>query len=102
MSLINGKTNTVTDTIKVGESPWAISVNPSTNMVYVANFYGDTVSARCGNVVENVLRQSHEYEFSLQPLVVRRVHTRFGGVVYSFAISFISTDRGAIGYYVRL
>ena len=37
VSVIDGKTNTVTATVPVGHLPADISVNPSTNMVYVAN-----------------------------------------------------------------
>src|SRR5215469_16832260 len=37
VSVIDGKTNTVKDTIQVGTSPEGISVNPSTNIAYVAN-----------------------------------------------------------------
>jgi len=34
----------VTATIKVGTTPYAVSVNPSTNTAYVANFYENSVS----------------------------------------------------------
>jgi YVTN family beta-propeller protein len=34
----------VTATIPVGKNPTAVSVNPSTNIAYVANFDEDTVS----------------------------------------------------------
>ena len=38
VSVIDGKTNSVTSNIKVGTSPSAVSVNPSTNIVYVTNY----------------------------------------------------------------
>jgi YVTN family beta-propeller protein len=44
VSVIDGKTNTVTGNINVGNSPTGISVNPNTNMVYVANVLDGTVS----------------------------------------------------------
>jgi YVTN family beta-propeller protein len=37
VSVIDGKTNNVITDIKVGRDPSAVSVNPSTNIVYVAN-----------------------------------------------------------------
>jgi YVTN family beta-propeller protein len=44
VSVIDGKTNTVTATIPVGQYPSAVSVNPSTNIIYVANHGDNTVS----------------------------------------------------------
>jgi len=35
VSVIDGKTNSVTDTIPLGNNPSSIAVNPSTNLVYV-------------------------------------------------------------------
>ena len=37
MSVINGRTNKVTATVRVGISPWGVAVNPQTDTVYVAN-----------------------------------------------------------------
>jgi YVTN family beta-propeller protein len=36
-------------TITVGTSPQGVAVNPSTNTVYVANFYGNTLSVIAGS-----------------------------------------------------
>jgi DNA-binding beta-propeller fold protein YncE len=36
VSVINGKTNRVAINIRAGTFPYAVSVNPSTDMVYVA------------------------------------------------------------------
>ena len=44
-----GKTNKVIDTIIVGMSPQAVSVNPSTNMANVPNYGDNTVSVIDGN-----------------------------------------------------
>jgi YVTN family beta-propeller protein len=50
VSVIDGKTNTVTANIIVGTincgffRPLGVSVNPSTNIIYVANFQDNTVS----------------------------------------------------------
>lgn len=43
--------------VKVGESPWAISINPSTNKIYVTNFGNDSVSVIDGKtdtVIRNI------------------------------------------------
>lgn len=37
MTGIDGKTNTVVNTVPVGTSPSAIAINPTTNKIYVAN-----------------------------------------------------------------
>ena len=55
VSVIDGKTNNVTDTIKVGKNPSAVSVNPSTDVAYVANRGDNTVSVingKTNNVID--------------------------------------------------
>jgi YVTN family beta-propeller protein len=44
VSVISGRTRTVTDTITVGSGPVGVGVNPVTGMVYVANNSSGTVS----------------------------------------------------------
>jgi DNA-binding beta-propeller fold protein YncE len=44
VSVINGRTNTVTATIPVGNSPRAVAVDSVARTVYVANLVSDTVS----------------------------------------------------------
>ena len=44
VSVIDGKTNTVTTTIPVGFQPRGAAADRKTNRVYVANFGGNTVS----------------------------------------------------------
>ena len=44
MSVISGRTNTVTATIPVGRGPVGVAVNPLTGAVYTANIGDDTVS----------------------------------------------------------
>jgi len=44
VSVIDTRTNTVTDTIKVGRYPGAVAVDPATGTVYVTNPEGGTVS----------------------------------------------------------
>jgi YVTN family beta-propeller protein len=44
VSVISGRTGTVTVTIPVGTGPAGVAVNPVTNTAYVANFFDNTVS----------------------------------------------------------
>jgi YVTN family beta-propeller protein len=44
VSVIDGNTNKVTDTIPVGVDPFAVEHNPSNNYIYVGNTDSDTVS----------------------------------------------------------
>ena len=44
VSVINGRTNTVTATIPVGTAPDAVAANPKTNTIYVTNLGDNTVS----------------------------------------------------------
>ena len=48
VSVISGRTNTVTATIPVAAGPGAVAVNPRTNTVYVTNYGSDTVSVISG------------------------------------------------------
>jgi YVTN family beta-propeller protein len=57
LSVINGNTNTLVDTIRVGHLPIDVAVNPKTNMVYVANYASFDVSVINGSndtVVKNI------------------------------------------------
>ena len=49
VSVINGNTNTMVQTIPVGYGPVGIGVNPTTNAIYVANFGSNTVSVINGD-----------------------------------------------------
>ncbi len=44
VSVIDGATDTVIDTVNVGSSPACVGVNPATNRIYVANYLGNSVS----------------------------------------------------------
>ena len=44
VSVIDGNTDTVIDTITVDDAPAGITVNPATNKIYIANFSDATVS----------------------------------------------------------
>ena len=48
VSVISGKTNTVTATIPVGDAPGEVGTDPLTNTAYVTNFADDTVSKISG------------------------------------------------------
>ena len=37
VTIIDGKTNTVTATVEASEGPWSIAINPTLNKIYVAN-----------------------------------------------------------------
>ena len=58
ISVIDGKTNSVVNTIKVGTHPDAVSVDPQTTMVYVANFGDNTISVIDGKTTK-ALSESH-------------------------------------------
>jgi YVTN family beta-propeller protein len=59
VSVINGKTNAITHTVKVGRNPDAIAVNPKTNTVYVANNLSNTVSVIKKNKVIHTIKVKH-------------------------------------------
>jgi YVTN family beta-propeller protein len=44
VSVISGRTKTVTATIPVGDNPSGVAVDPKTSTIYVANALSDTVS----------------------------------------------------------
>jgi DNA-binding beta-propeller fold protein YncE len=44
VSVISGRTNTVTAAIPVGRGPFGVAANPNTNTIYVANQLDSTVS----------------------------------------------------------
>jgi YVTN family beta-propeller protein len=49
VSVINGSTNTVVDTIQVGISPLGIAINPENGNLYVTNFYSGSISVINGS-----------------------------------------------------
>ena len=50
--MIDGATNTVTATVKVGHYPNGIAVNSKTNTIYVANLKGGTLSIIDGTTLK--------------------------------------------------
>ena len=44
ISVMDGATNRVIMKVTVGKSPVSIGVNPTTNLIYVANLESDTIS----------------------------------------------------------
>ena len=57
VSVIDANTNSVVNTINVGNNPRGVSVSPDGNFVYVANQFDDTVSvidANSNSVVNNI------------------------------------------------
>ena len=44
VSVIDGRTNTVAATVPADKGPWAVAVNPVSNMIYVANRLSDKVT----------------------------------------------------------
>jgi YVTN family beta-propeller protein len=70
VSVINGKTNNVIDTITVGQNPRDVSVNPSTNTVYVANSDDGTVSVingKTNTVTANITVGQYPRAVSVNP-----------------------------------
>ena len=52
-------------------SPWAVSVNPSTNVAYVANADGDTVSVidgKTNTIIDNITVGTIPVALSVNPL----------------------------------
>ena len=41
---LDGRTNTVSATVPADKGPWAVAINPVTNMIYVANRLSDKVT----------------------------------------------------------
>ena len=70
-TVIDGRTNDVVKTIKVGGIPYGAAVNPTTNMVYVANEGSGTISVIDGNkandVVKTLFVNAVPYAVSCQP-----------------------------------
>ena len=48
MSVISGRTNTVTATIPVGSGPFGVAADPKTGTIYVTNAFDNTVSVISG------------------------------------------------------
>jgi YVTN family beta-propeller protein len=44
VSVINGRTGTVTSTVGVGQGPAGVAVSPQTGKIYVTDFIDETVS----------------------------------------------------------
>ena len=43
LTMIDGVSLSVIDSVTVGQQPWGVAVNPATNKVYVANFAGGSI-----------------------------------------------------------
>jgi DNA-binding beta-propeller fold protein YncE len=54
--VIDGRTNTVAATAPADKGPWAVAVNPVTNMIYVANRLSDKVTVIDGQTNQAVQR----------------------------------------------
>ena len=51
MLVLDGKTNTITTTVKAGTIPYAMAVDAAANQVYVANFSSDNATVIHGPVL---------------------------------------------------
>jgi YVTN family beta-propeller protein len=56
VSVIDGRTNTVAATVPADKGPWAVAVNPVSNMIYVANRLSDKVTVIDGRTNRAVQR----------------------------------------------
>ncbi len=54
--MIDGRTNTVAATVPADDGPWAVAVNPVSNMIYVANRLSDKVTVIDGRTNRAVQR----------------------------------------------
>ena len=54
--VIDGRTNTVAATVPADKGPWAVAVNPVSNMIYVANRLSDKVTVIDGRTNRAVQR----------------------------------------------
>ena len=73
VSVIDGKTNSVVNTVKVGKNPEGVAVNPSTNMIYVTNNRDNTTSvidSRTNSVVETIKVGSNPYDVAVNPIKI--------------------------------
>jgi YVTN family beta-propeller protein len=52
MSVIDGITNEIIDTISVGKTPYGVAVNPLSNKIYVTDIVTDTVTVIDGETNE--------------------------------------------------
>lgn len=70
VSVIDTETDTVTATVKVGEEPSGIAVNPSGTKVYVANYGSDSISiidTATNKVIGTVEVGSYPYGIAVTP-----------------------------------
>ena len=61
----------VVDTIAVGLGPWAVAFSPNGKKAYVANFFGDTVSAiktSTGDVTDTINVGDGPYSLAFSPM----------------------------------
>ena len=67
VSVINGRTNTVLATVRVGRDPFAVAVNPRANTIYVTNAASETVSVISGraNTVVATVRTGYPAAFGV-------------------------------------
>jgi YVTN family beta-propeller protein len=75
VSVINGYTNTVVQTIPVGINPDGVGVDPITNMICVANVGANTVSVINGNtntVVQTIPVGNYPTIVGVNPMTVSR------------------------------
>ena len=105
--MIDGATNTVTQTITVGSGPFSIAVNPGTNTVYVTNSNSNTVSVINGAtnaVTATVAVGSHPQAIAVNPATNTIYVANYSGVSVSVmngstnaVTSTVGVGAGAIG-----
>ena len=70
VSVIDGSTNKVIDTILVGNGPTGITVNTNTDRIYLTNYYSGTISVINGQtneVIDNIVVNETPWGITINP-----------------------------------
>ena len=100
VSVIDGASNTVVDTVAVGDYPYGVAVNPDTNRIYVANSDSDNVSVIDGasnTVVDTVAVGDYPYGVAVNPTTNRIYVTNNWGDSVSVIDGASNTVVGTVG-----
>ena len=93
VTVLDGSTNTILNTIQVGQTPYGIGINPNTNKIYVGNSGSSTVSVIDGSFSSNA---------STAPSAPQNLQATAGNSQISLSWSVPSSNGGSAitGYYI--